>query len=39
MKVYPGQYLKASKNEFSITGSAEPKEPAENVTGLASSVF
>jgi hypothetical protein len=39
MKVYPGQYPKASKNKFSITGSAEPKEPAENVFGLATSVF
>jgi hypothetical protein len=26
MKVYPGQHPKGSKNEFSITGSAEPKE-------------
>jgi hypothetical protein len=39
MKVYPEQYPKGSKNEFSITGSAEPKEPAENVFGLTSSVF
>ena len=39
MKVYPGQYPKGLKNEFAITGSAEPKEPAENVFGLASSVF
>jgi hypothetical protein len=39
MKVYLGQYPKGSKNEFSITGSAETKEPPENVFGLTSSVF
>jgi len=26
MKAYPGQYPKDSKNEFSVTGSAEPEE-------------
>ena len=26
MKVYPGQQPKDSKNEFSVTGSAEPEE-------------
>jgi len=26
MKVYPGQHPKDSKNELSITGSAEPEE-------------